>query len=169
MGDGQFHRDGIEARREQWRREMPEVDTTGMAILGRARHITLQVRPAIEAIFARHGVDAGEFDVLATLLRAGPPYLMRPTELFRSLMVSSGGLTSRLTRLERAGLIERRESVQDGRSLLVQLTRAGKKLAAEAFCEDMALERALVGGLNEDELASLDGLLAKLALSLERA
>ena len=63
-----------------------------LAVLGRARLITLAVRPEIEAVFARHGLDTGEFDTLATLLRAGPPYRLRPTELFSSLMISSGGL-----------------------------------------------------------------------------
>lgn len=167
MGHAQPHLDGIEARRAQWQRELPDVDTVGMAVLGRARQVTLRVRPAIEAVFARHGVDTGEFDVLATLLRSGHPYIMRPTELFRSLMVSSGGLTSRLARLEKAGLIERRPSVNDARSLLVQLTRKGKQLATAAFREDMALERLLLAAMSEDELAVLASLLGKLAKSLE--
>ena len=76
-----------------------------MAIFGRARWITLKVRPPIEAVFAGAEFDTGEFDVLATLLRSGPPYRLRPTELYRSLMISSGGLTDRLDRLQKAGLI----------------------------------------------------------------
>ncbi|WP_181141534.1 hypothetical protein [Ciceribacter selenitireducens] len=70
-----------------------------MATLGRARWITLKVRSAVEAVFARRDLDTGEFDVLSTLLRFGPPYRLRPTELFTQLMISSGGLTNRLMRL----------------------------------------------------------------------
>ena len=91
--------DHIDRLRAQWARELPDLDTRGMEVLGRARRIVLRSRPPIEAVFARHGMDAGEFDVLSTLRRSGPPYALRPTELFRSLMISSGGLTDRLNRL----------------------------------------------------------------------
>jgi DNA-binding MarR family transcriptional regulator len=158
--------DHVERRREQWRRELPDVDTVGMAVLGRARLITLHARPAIEAVFARHGLDTGEFDVLTTLLRSGPPYSLRPTELYTSLMISSGGLTDRLNRLERAALISREPSPDDRRSLLVQLTPEGRKRTEAAFRDDMTLERELLAGLSKTELDDLAVLLAKLASSL---
>ncbi len=158
--------DHVEERRRQWARELPDVDTRGMAILGRARWITLRVRPPIEKVFAAHGLDSGEFDVLATLLRAGLPYRLRPTELFRSLMVSSGGLTSRLTRLERAGLVSRPANEGDGRSLPVQLTELGRRRAEAAFREDMEIEAKLLNGLTEADVQELSRLLAKLAASL---
>lgn len=96
--------DGIDARRAQWAKEIPGLDTRGMAILGRARWITLAARPKIEAIFATYGLDSGEADVLFTLLRSGPPYRLRPTELYRSMMISSGGITNRSTASPRPGL-----------------------------------------------------------------
>lgn len=158
--------DHVGERQQQWAKELPDVDTVGMAILGRARWITLRVRPAIEAVFAAHDVDTGEFDVLSTLLRSGPPYLLRPTELYRQLMISSGGLTARLTRLEKAGLICRPPSEGDGRSLPVQLTETGRERAESAFRSDMALEAALLAGLDAREKKELARLLAKLAKSL---
>ncbi len=161
--------DGIEARRQQWARELPDLDTTGMAILGRMRWLTLAARPRIEAVFTGHGLDTGEFDVLATLLRSGPPYRLRPTELFRSLMISSGGLTDRLARLADAGLVLRTPSEHDARSLLVQLTKEGRRRAEAALREDMATESRLLAGLDEGELAALAKLLGKLALQFEAA
>lgn len=158
--------DHVEQRRQQWARELPDVDTTGMAVLGRARWITLSVRPPIESVFAKHGIDAGEFDVLATLLRAGRPYRMRPTELFQSLMISSGGLTNRLARLEAAGLVTRPPSDEDSRSLLAELTPAGRRVAEAAFRDDMRVEADLLKGLNRAETRQLALLLAKLASSL---
>jgi DNA-binding MarR family transcriptional regulator len=155
--------DGIDERRAQWAAELPEVDTRGMAILGRARWITLTARPPIEAIFKAHGLDSGEADVLFSLLRSGPPYRLRPTELFRSLMISSGGLTDRLNRLTKAGLIRRASAEGDGRSLPVELTEEGIARAREAFREDMAIEAAMLDGLTEDEQVRLADLLRKLA------
>ncbi|MPR06813.1 MarR family winged helix-turn-helix transcriptional regulator [Microvirga tunisiensis] len=155
--------DGIDERRAQWAAELPEVDTRGMAILGRARWITLTARPPTEAIFKTHGLDSGEADVLFSLLRSGPPYRLRPTELFRSLMISSGGLTDRLNRLTKAGLIRRASAEGDGRSLPVELTEEGIARAREAFREDMAIEAAMLDGLTEDEQVRLADLLRKLA------
>lgn len=154
--------DGVDERRAQWRRELPDVDTRGMAVLGRARLLTTLVRPRIEAVFASYGLDSGEFDVLATLLRSGAPYRLRPTELFRSLMISSGGLTDRLARLTRAGLVTRPPAADDGRSLLVELTPKGRDIAERAFREDMALEAVLVSRLSDAEQTTLAGLLRRL-------
>jgi DNA-binding MarR family transcriptional regulator len=158
--------DQIDRIRAQWARELPDVDTEAVAIIGRARRITLNVRPAIEGVFARHGLDAGEFDVLATLRRAGPPFCLTPTLLYRTLMISSGGLTDRLSRLEAAGLVRRRPSEADKRSLLVELTERGRERTEAALREDMALERTLVAGLSAAERRQLADLLRKLALSL---
>jgi DNA-binding MarR family transcriptional regulator len=159
--------DGIDQRRAQWARELPDLDTSGMAVIGRMRWITLQLRPPIDAIFARHGLDNGEFDVIATLRRAGPPYRLRPTELFRALMISSGGLTARLERLARAGLVKREVARDDARSMLVVLTENGRALAEAAFREDMAFERDVLGALDAGELQELEGLLRKLTTSLQ--
>jgi len=160
-------RDRVDARRAQWAQELPGVDTIGMAILGRARWITLRARPRIEAVFAAHDLDAGEFDVLATLLRNGPPYRLRPTELFRSLMISSGGLTDRLGRLERAGLVRRTDPEGDARSLPVELTTEGRRRAEAAFREDMAIEAELLRGLSRAEQQELAALLSKLVRALD--
>jgi DNA-binding MarR family transcriptional regulator len=161
-------RDRIDERRAQWAEELPSVNTIGMAILGRARWLTLKVRPPIEAVFAKAGLDAGEFDVLATLLRSGPPYRLRPTELYRSLMISSGGLTNRLDRLTKAGLIRRGEPEEDARSLPVELTREGRRRAEVAFREDMKIEAELLAALSAEEMRVLEGLLRKLVLALDQ-
>jgi DNA-binding MarR family transcriptional regulator len=86
--------------------------------------------------------------------------------LYTSLMISSGGLTDRLNRLQKAGLVAREPSTHDARSLLVELTPKGRQRAEVAFREDMAVERALLAGLSEEELDALGALLAKLAISL---
>lgn len=157
--------DGVDQRREQWRQEEPDVDTRGMAILGRARLLTVMLRPQIEAVFAKHGLDSGEFDVLATLLRSGPPYRLRPTELFRSLMISSAGLTDRLARLTKAGLVARKVAPTDARSMLVELTASGRDIARRAFQDDMALEAALVSTLSDADQEALAKLLRRLLLA----
>lgn len=153
---------------ERRRRESPDIPLDGMEIFARARRLDLLSRRPIEAVFERHGVDTGEFDVLATLQRSGAPYAVRPTELYQSLMMSSGGLTDRLNRLEKKGLISRQASSADKRSMLVKLSRKGRMLIEKAFAEDMAVEESLLAPLDKTERKTLAALLAKLLHEIEK-
>jgi DNA-binding MarR family transcriptional regulator len=167
MGRLQDAYDHVDQAMLQWQREMPEVEIRGADVLNRARRIVLESRPAIEANFRRHGLDTGEFDVLASLRRSGAPYELRPTELYRTLMISSGGLTARLDRLEGQGLIRRRPAGDDARSWIVELTPAGKKKIEAAFRADMEIENRMVEGLSEKERTDLIRLLRKLTQAMK--
>lgn len=158
--------DHVDRLRRQWAKELPDLDTEPMAILGRALRLTNMVRPSIEATFAAFDLDRGEFDVIATLRRSGPPYRLTPTEMYSLLMISSGGMTHRLVRLERAGLIRREPSPDDGRSMLVALTHKGVALAEKAFRTDMANELTFLEILDSAEREALADLLRKLILGI---
>ncbi len=160
--------DHVETLRENWARELPLVDTIGMAVLGRARRIVSLSRPGIEEILHGFGLNAGEFDVLATLRRSGHPYTMRPTEIYKSLMISSGGLTDRLDRLERRKMLMRVVDKDDGRSSLVALSAAGVTCVEHAFIADMKFEQSLLASLSEEDCDILSRLLKKLALDIEQ-
>lgn len=159
--------DAVDLRRAQWARELPGLDTEPMAVLGRIWRIANIVSPGIEAIFRGFGLERGEFDVISTLRRAGPPYSLTPTELYTMLMISSGGLTHRLDRLEKAGLIRREASGRDGRSRVVVLTRQGIETAEAAFRADMAQEAETMSALAPQDREALAALLGKLAKALE--
>lgn len=159
--------DHVDRLRAQWARELPDLDTTPMAILGRVWRLSNLVRPSIEATFAGFGLDRGEFDVISTLRRAGPPYRLTPTALYTTLMISSGGLTHRLDRLEKAGLVAREPAPHDGRSLLVVLTEEGRARAEAAFRTDMASEARFLDALDPAERDALAGLLRKLVAAVE--
>lgn len=161
-------RDHIDRLRAQWAQELPDLDTEPMTILGRAYRLSNLVRPSIEETFASFGLDRGEFDVISTLRRSGPPYRLTPTDLYTLLMISSGGLTHRLDRLQKAGLIVRERSPSDGRSSVVGLTGKGIELAEAAFRVDMASEARYLEGLGKEDRATLAELLRKLLVSLER-
>lgn len=82
-------------------------------------------------------------------------------------MVSSGGLTGRLSRLEAKGLVKREAAPEDGRSLLVVLTAKGRALAEKAMRADVAVEAEILSGLASDEQCQLAELLSKLLQSVE--
>src|SRR6195256_1634749 len=94
---------------EQWARERPDLPSLPMAVLGRLSEAAERVmRDHLNPLFADAGLQPGEFDVLATLRRSGDPYMLSPTRLYEAAMISSGGMTNRLDRLQRAGLGGRR-------------------------------------------------------------
>src|SRR6266513_298480 len=97
--------DAVDAMLEQWQRERPDLDVSATAILGRISRIAALVDQAMDRVFEPHGLTGGDFVVLAALRRSGKPYQLTPTALSRSMMVSSGGTTKRLDRLDARGLI----------------------------------------------------------------
>ena len=84
-------------------------------------------------------------------------------------MISSGGMTSRIDRLERAGLIERRKHPSDRRGVLVALTDAGFALIDGIMASHVANMRGLLAGLDETEQTQLFDLLGKLFAGLPPA
>ncbi|GAA4398380.1 MarR family transcriptional regulator [Fodinibacter luteus] len=151
---------------EQWRAERPDLDTSPVLVIGRIHRIAAALTPELVAVYARHGLGEGEFDVLATLRRQGPPYALTPGELGERTMVTSGAVTKRVDRLLAHGLVERRASPSDGRSRTVVLTPAGRRVIDAAMVDHVANEARLLAGLDADERATLADLLARLATSL---
>jgi DNA-binding MarR family transcriptional regulator len=159
-------RDHVHHVLEQWRREAPGLDRSPMGVVGRISRLAQLLQAELEPVFAAHDVNGGEFDVLASLRRAGKPYRLTPTELSSALMVTSGGMTKRLAALEGRGLIRREPDPNDGRSTSVTLTREGKRLVDAILPEHVANEQRLLGELSNKERADLAGLLEALAVSL---
>jgi DNA-binding MarR family transcriptional regulator len=91
------------------------------------------LRDHMNRLFAEAGLQPGEFDVLVTLRRSGKPYMLSPTTLYETLMISSGGMTNRLDHLERAGFVERRPDPNDRRGKLIALTDTGKRVIDETI------------------------------------
>lgn len=152
---------------EQWRKERPDLDVSPMGVIGRLNEASsLIARDRLAPVFARFGLQHGEFDVLATLRRSGKPYALTPTDLYEATMVTSGAMTARLDRLEKAGLIRRAPHPSDRRGVVVQLTEKGLALVDEALAAHVANEHEILAGLTREEREVLAKLLEKLIGSL---
>ncbi|MGM3275219.1 MarR family winged helix-turn-helix transcriptional regulator [Ralstonia sp. 24A2] len=148
---------------EQWNRERPDLDVGSMLLLGRLGEAALVIaRERLNPLFAEFGLQPGEFDVLATLRRSGAPYALTPTALYDATMMSSGGMTNRIDRLQQAGWVERRPNPEDGRGTLVALTKAGFALIDKAVSAHVENQRAVLSVLTDAEQRQLAKLLAKL-------
>lgn len=161
-------KDRVDRVIDQWRRERPDVDPSVMGTVGRLLRAAALIGAEIDRFVAGHGLNRGEADVLMTLRRAGAPYRLTPSEITRSLLITPGGMTSRLDRLEREGLVRRRPSRADRRSIEVELTAKAKRLLDRALPSHLANEERLLAPLSSRERASLDRLLAKLIAPLDR-
>ncbi|MDI2126853.1 MarR family winged helix-turn-helix transcriptional regulator [Yinghuangia seranimata] len=162
-------RDAVDDIVDQWARERPELDLRPMALVGRYNRFHAYVESALREYFAKAGLDFSEFDVLATLRRSGAPYELKPVELLKSAMVTSGAITNRVDKLSAKGLVERRPCETDRRAVLIRLTDAGKELIDNIVAGHVENEARLVDVLTRDEQEQLNGLLRKLLIAREPA
>ncbi|MEU9736402.1 MarR family transcriptional regulator [Streptomyces sp. NPDC048002] len=144
----------------EWRRERPDVDTSPHGVIGRLHRLADRLTEELRLVYDRYGLGEGEFDVLCALRRAGAPYERAPGELAAHTMVTTGAMTKRIDRLERAGLVTRRRSDDDQRGRIVALTDPGRDLIDQAFADHMRNERRLLDVLTPAETVSLEALLA---------
>lgn len=158
--------DHVDLILKQWNEVRPDLDPSPMGVIGRISRSSSYIDQFLKKNFSQFGIGSGEFDVLATLRRNGAPYQMTPTALYSSLMLSSGAMTNRLDRLEKAGYIERRSHPSDRRGILVTLTSKGMELIDLAITGHIAYEQELLSSLTPEEREVLADLLRKLLVSL---
>jgi DNA-binding MarR family transcriptional regulator len=153
----------------QWAEERPELETAAMAVFGRIVRLARLAAEEMEGVYSEHGVSRPEFDVLAALRRSGPPYQLSPGALAASMMLSSGGTTARLDRLEKAGLVARAADPHDRRGVLVRLTLEGRRTVDAAVTAGHARQQELLGHLPSRKQAQLSELLREVLAPLEAA
>jgi DNA-binding MarR family transcriptional regulator len=123
---------------------LPDLEVTGLPITGRILRLARYLEAERERELARFGLTVGDFDMLATMRRRAVDDPIKIKDLQQSLMLSSGGTTKRLDRLESAGLIQRRPDPADRRGTLVALTGPGLDLINRAVPAITRHETALV-------------------------
>ncbi len=130
-----------------------------MAVFGRIFRLARLAGERMEQAYAPFGIGRPEFDVLATLRRSGEPYQLSAGELAASMMLSTGGTTARLDRLEKADLIQRLPSPTDRRGVLVRLTPQGFDVIDQAVGAGLAVQQRMLGHLPEEAQHRLNDLL----------
>ena len=136
--------DAVDGMRDRLAELYPELDTSAFALTGRV----LRLAQAVERLRAEHlkdfGLVPGDFDVLATIRRIEGDTGVNPGRLLQSVLITSGGLTKRLDRLETAGWVARQPDPDDRRATLVRLTPEGRHLIDRALTSLLSREHELV-------------------------
>jgi DNA-binding MarR family transcriptional regulator len=158
--------DLIDRMNAQWKAVRPDLDPSPLEVVGRVIVLAQHLERSVNDALAAHNLTLGQFDILATLRRQ-PDGRLTPTQLLRSVMLSSGGMTNRLDRLEEAGWIRREADPVDRRGVVVTLTPAGRKLIDAATETRFAEANRCLPALGAGELDLLKRLLSKWLSSIE--
>lgn len=152
---------------ERWIDVRPDLGMGDLQVTARLARLGRHIAVRQEEVFGRFGLNRGEVGVLGALRVVGPPHRLSPTRLGRGLMLSSAGVTSRLDRLERRGLVARLPDPDDRRGVIVELTDQGLQLVDEAVTANTASDRQFLSRLDPEETATLEALLRKVLSGLE--
>jgi DNA-binding MarR family transcriptional regulator len=160
--------DRVDQIMQAWRTERPDLDPSPQGVIARLHRVALGLTDRLVEVYAEFDLNEGEFDVLATLRRAGEPYERAAGELADHTLVTTGGLTKRVDRLAARGLVERRAEASDARRRLVRLTPAGRDLIDRAFTAHLANEHRLLEQLGPQDASALEPILARWLQILDR-
>jgi len=141
--------------------EYPDLDISAKAITGRIVRLYNLVLSRFESVFNSHGVNFFMYITLAHLRLAGEPYELRPKELLKSSVITSGGLSNILNRLQKMGLIDRSRDNEDGRGVMVRLTSTGKELIDKLYADIVRKEHELTRAFSKEDIDQLSALLRK--------
>ncbi len=149
--------DSVDTILAQWQSVRPDLDCSSMGVVGRLRRTSNLWQGKMDKVFKQHGLSTVEFDILATMRRSDPAGIT-PTELYKTLMLSSGAVSTRLEQLVKIGWVERVSSEQDRRSCKVILTPKGIEMidaAVDAHVSNLDNMLNVLTDTEQDQLAKL--------------
>lgn len=150
-----------------WQQLQPDLNSTPLHVFSRISRIAWIQENLRRDVFAKVGLDGWEFDVLSALRRAGEPFQLTPRLLIQETLVTSGTMTTRLDKLQARGLVTRARAPEDGRSVVVQLSAEGIRLADEAISALMDAEQEFLDALPAGAQEQMGDALRSLLLALE--
>ncbi|MFW0796313.1 MarR family transcriptional regulator [Gordonia sp. CPCC 205515] len=159
--------DGVGDIVRGWARSRPDLDTSGLEVFGRLHRSYLLYRAEINAGFECYGINEAGFDVLASLRRAEPHYRRTAGDLAKQTLVTTGGLSLRVNRLEVAGLVVRERDAADARVVYVRLTDDGRRLVDEVADAHFETLSTMLGSVPAGSRRQLVELLHGLERSLQ--
>lgn len=154
---------------EEWHQQRPDSDPSSIGTIGRIARLHAVQNIVLRSVHERFGLSPAAFDVMASLRRSGPPYRKTAGELADSSLLSTGGVTLRLDRLEADGWVRRVRSEEDRRVVYAELTDKGLDIIDQVFDAHIAIEQQLLSGLTSAQRRDLNDLLRLLLHSFSAA
>jgi len=152
---------------EEWGAARPDLDTSTTEVVARILRLASYLQTELEQGATEAELSTkGDFDTLAALRRQTPRPELSPTQLAEAALITTGGMTSRLDRLEDAALVERLADPSDRRALVIRLTNEGRDLVDQILESNLERQDYLLAALDPDERAALAQLLRRLLFNL---
>ncbi|HSV80816.1 MAG TPA: MarR family transcriptional regulator [Ramlibacter sp.] len=156
----------------QWQTERSDLDLQNFLLA----IYFMRLGTLVDRAYDRHcqkeyGVNGGDMRLMLALRRSGPPYVKRPTDLFRTLLVTSGAITKKVDRLVTVGYVERLPDPSHNGGFLVHLTKKGLHVVDGAI-EHLANHSALAPAMSQlspEERKRGAAFALRILSSLERA
>jgi DNA-binding MarR family transcriptional regulator len=158
--------DWVESHLQHVAEAWPDLNMTVEGLVTRLSKFGRYIDLVLADTLKEFDLNQSEYKVLVNLKGSGSD-TCSPGDLCGRMLVSSGSMTNRLDRLEKAGLIRRMPDPDDRRGVLVELTDEGDKLIEAAVYVQGRREERLFDDLSDDERQTLDDLLRKLSSTLE--
>ena len=158
--------DAVDEIVEGWRRAMPSEDVEPMGVFSRIGRLAQRFDALRRSALAAHGLQLGDFDVLAAIRRS-PDGALTAGALAKENLVTSGTMTSRVDRLAARGLVGRSADPDDARIVRVRLRPEGRRIVDAAFVELLRIEHELLGAVHDDDRQQLVDRLRELLLRIE--
>lgn len=159
--------DVVDRMVREWADVDPKVDAQPLEVVGRLLLCAHHLQHDLVAALRPFELSFGDFDVINTLRRRQGEQGTNPGDLARSLLITSGAMTARLNRLERAELIARIPDTTDRRAVRVHLTERGETLAEEALHAVIAADLAFLEPLSQRQRDTVASALKLLLLRYE--
>lgn len=121
-----------------------------MSLTEQERAEAADVLDEITRFVVRHmaGVRELSFTATATLAMLSETGPSRITDLAAREAITQPSMTGLVSRLERQGLVQRRNDPSDGRIVLVSITEAGREMLARRRAARVAFLSGLIGALD---------------------
>ena len=160
-------KDFVDSLEEEWKAQVPTLSTEPIAVVARLVRMSYYVERRVAENLARYDLTRGEFEVLAVLTR-NPDMVITPKILQTKILITSGGLSNRIRKLEEKGLVELFPDTNDRRGVILKVTEKGRALTLEAVNSHVEVERQLASCLSHGEQQELVRLLKHMILSQQR-
>ena len=128
------------------------MDEKVLDVITSLRELSSQLDRLDEAAATHYGLNRTDMRALDILGREGP---LAPTALAHRVGFTTGGITTVIDRLERAGYVVRRPDASDRRRLLVEVTDATQQRDRVVFGGLLQLAETIATGYKDRELQTI--------------
>ena len=159
--------DSVDELIHEWRVAAPDLETWPIEIINRLRIVDTRISAELDSVFASYGLSRASFAVLSTLIRSYRKEGATQKQLAVRLGLTAGTMSVRMERMERDGLIARRESTDDARSTNIKITDQGVNAFENCVPAYLDAQARIVSSLTGQERDLMATLLRKLIVGTD--